>query len=185
MRHLVFIALLALPVLGAGPALAQTSVGERAMTSLLMVCLPHAAGEPVDTLVRRAQSGGFQRDLDRGGALGEVLTWREGQARIMIELRRAETLQPQTCRIQVDHGGVDAAALAKEFQDWALATRPAYEVVDIPPDPFAWNFGPKAVGRTVFQRPGERLIVERFDRPTEGFQATFQNQAVIVTLEAR
>lgn len=185
MRRFVLTALLALIVTPAAAQPPAGSVEDVAMTSLLMICLPHAAGEPVDALVRRAQSGGFRRDLDRGGVLGEVLTWRAGKAQIMIELRRAETLQPQTCRIQVDHGGVDAVSLAKAFQDWALATRPAYDVVDIPPDPFAWTFGPKPDVRTVFQRPGERLIVERFDQPPEGFQATFQNQAVIISLEAR
>lgn len=185
MRRLVLAALLLLMPLAPGAALAQDSAQDQAMTSLLLVCQGHASGEPVATLVERARGGGFLREPDKGGILGETLTWEKGGHQVRIHLWRAEAGRPQTCRIEVDHGLVDTAAMAKEVGDWALATRPAYRVADIPADPFGSMFGPKPAVRTVYQRPGERLIVEQFNPPGPDASLMDMAYAVTITLEIR
>lgn len=185
MRHLVLAALLLLTPLASGAALAQESAQDQAMTSLLLVCQGHANGESVATLVERARGGGFLRDADKGGILGETLTWEDRGRQVRIHLWRAQAERPKTCRIEVDHDLVDTAALAKEVGDWALATRPPYAVADIPPDPFGSIFGPKPAARTVYQRPGERLIVEQFNRPGPDAGLMDMAYAVTITLEVR
>ncbi|MCE3290363.1 MAG: hypothetical protein K0R83_2375, partial [Caulobacter sp.] len=68
---------------------------------------------------------------------------------------------------------------------WALATRPPYAPADIPRDQFASIFGPMPAVRTVFQRPGERLIVEQFDAPGPDASLLDMAAAVTITLEVR
>lgn len=185
MRRLVLAVLLLLVPLNPGAALAQENAQDQAMTSLLLVCQGHANGDSVATLVERARGGGFLRDPDKGGILGETLTWEKGGRQVRIHLWRAQAERPQTCRIEIDHGLVDTAALAKEVGDWALATRPPYAVADIPADPLASMFGPRPTVRTVFRRPGERLIVEQFNPPGPDASLMDMAHAVTITLEIR
>lgn len=184
MRHSIAAALLVLPLL-AGTAWAQNSAGDLATTSLLKVCMPYLAGEPAAALVARAQSGGFVRDSDRGGVLGERLTWTKGSHQVGITLTRAEGRKGPTCRIDVSRGAVDGERLEREIRDWALGTRPAFIVADRPRDFTEDMFGPKPASRTVFERPAERLIVERFSPPADGAIDLLDAYAIVIKAERR
>lgn len=185
MRHLVLAAILTLPPVAAAAQAPESPAESVAMTTLLRVCLDHASGQPVEALLQRAQSGGFQRRPDQGGVLGESLTWRgAGRSEVRLSLRRPEGVTPALCRIEVDHGDVDAVRLADSVVAWAEATSPAFAPDSAPRDDFANPFGPKPALHRVFRRPGSRLTVERFDRPAgDGFDSLFANQAVIISLE--
>jgi hypothetical protein len=184
MRHLVLAVVLASAPLAAMAQVPESPAESVAMTTLLRVCLDHAAGEPAETLVRRAQSGGFVRQPDGGGVLGESLTWQgEGQSRVRLSIRRAEALTPALCRIEVSHGDIVPARLSDGVVAWATATSPAFGPAEGARDMFDSVFGPKPESRTVLRRPGARLTVERFPPPTGGFDSLFADQAVTISLE--
>lgn len=179
MRNLVLATLITLTPVAVAARTTEAPAEAVAMTTLLRVCLEHAQGTEIESLARRAESGGFQRRPDQGGALGEDLTWRNGgKSEVRLLLRRDE------CRIEVSHGEVDAARLADGVAAWAMATNPAFSEAQAPPaDPLA--LGDEPVSRKLFRRGGVSLMVDRFAPPTGGFNSLFANQAVVISLTRR
>lgn len=137
----------------------------------------------MEALIRRARSGGFVRQPDGGGVLGESLTWRHGQSEVRLSMRRVETLTPAVCRITVSYGDIVPTRLADGVVAWATATSPAFGPADGPRDMFDSVFGPEPESRIVLRRPGVRLTVERFAPPTGGFDSLFADQAVTISVE--
>jgi hypothetical protein len=186
MRHLALAAILALsPTLGLAQQ-PESPAETIAMTTVLRVCWDYVGGLDMESAARRAESGGFRRQPDRGGVLGESLTWRgAGRSAVHVQLNRGERGTPATCVVSVTHGEADGKRLAAEVEAWALGTRPAFTPYDRPPsDPFADVFGAKPVSRKTFERLDARLKVERYE-PTEMTTGAdlLNAYSVVITLE--